>query len=407
MRKLLNTLYVTLPEAYLAKDGENVVVRVDDEERFRIPIHNLEGIVSFGYPGASPALLGHCAQKGVAVTFLTEHGSFLAKVVGPVSGNVLLRRRQYRLADEEKESSRLATAFVAGKISNCRTVLQRALRDHKELEKEPLLTTINRLGAGCRRRGNGCVRLLTTINRLGGLILDLEHCETLEEVRGIEGEAAKIYFSVFNYLVLTEKEHFHLRGRTRRPPRDNMNALLSFLYTLLRHDVVAALETVGLDPAVGFLHRDRPGRPSLALDLMEELRPYMADRLALTLVNRKQVEPSGFRQKETGGIYMHSETRKTVIAAWQKRKQEQIIHPYLDEKIPIGLLPYVQPSFWPVTCVVILMVIRLFSGDRRRDADAGPRDLRCQHNNPRGTEAIAPGCQTVCQLWTKGTELCL
>jgi CRISPR-associated protein Cas1 len=321
MRKLLNTLYVTLPEAYLAKDGENVVVRVDDEERFRIPIHNLEGIVSFGYPGASPALLGHCAQKGVAVTFLTEHGSFLAKVVGPVSGNVLLRRRQYRLADEEKESSRLATAFVAGKISNCRTVLQRALRDHKELEKEPLLTTIN---------------------RLGGLILDLEHCETLEEVRGIEGEAAKIYFSVFNYLVLTEKEHFHLRGRTRRPPRDNMNALLSFLYTLLRHDVVAALETVGLDPAVGFLHRDRPGRPSLALDLMEELRPYMADRLALTLVNRKQVEPSGFRQKETGGIYMHSETRKTVIAAWQKRKQEQIIHPYLDEKIPIGLLPYVQ-----------------------------------------------------------------
>lgn len=321
MRKLLNTLYVTLPEAYLAKDGENVVVRVDNEERFRIPVHNLEGIVSFGYPGASPALMNHCAVNDVALTFLTEHGRYLAKVVGPVSGNVLLRRRQYRLADVETETVKLAAAFIAGKISNSKTVLQRALRDHRSLEN-PLL--------------------LRTIKRLGQLIKTLEESQNLGVIRGIEGEAAKIYFTALNDLILTDKDDFYLRGRTRRPPRDNMNALLSFIYTLLRHDVVSALETVGLDPAVGFLHRDRPGRPSLALDLMEELRPYLADRLALSLVNRKQITPLGFRTKETGAIYMRSKTCTVVLTAWQKRKQEMITHPYLDEKIPIGLLAHVQ-----------------------------------------------------------------
>lgn len=322
MRKLLNVLYVTHPEAYLTKDGENVVVRIENEERFRIPIHNLEGIVSFGYPGASPALLGHCAEKGVAVTFLTEHGHFLAKVVGPVSGNVLLRRRQYRFADMEAEAVKLASAFITGKIANSRTLMQRALRDHKSALDES--------------------HLVCAIGALAQQVRLLDRCHTLDAVRGVEGEAARVYFAVFNHLILTGKEHFYLLDRNRRPPTDNMNALLSFLYTLLRHDMEAALETVGLDPAVGFLHRDRPGRPSLALDLMEELRPYLADRLALSLVNRKQVDASGFQRKETGGIYMDTETRKIVLTAWQKRKQEEIVHPYLGEKIPIGLLPYVQ-----------------------------------------------------------------
>ncbi|NPV80635.1 MAG: type I-C CRISPR-associated endonuclease Cas1 [Firmicutes bacterium] len=322
MRKLLNVLYVTSPDAYLSRDGENVVVRSGEEERFRVPIHILESIVCFNYVGASPALMGLCAEKGVALSFLTEYGEFLARVTGPVSGNVLLRRQQYRMADDPLMSARVARWFVTAKIANCRTVFQRAIRDHAEVVDRGSLTQAGDVLAAC--------------------LVHLENCEDLEAIRGIEGEAARTYFSCFNHLILEQKESFAMNGRNRRPPMDNTNALLSFLYTLLLHDTQSALETVGLDPYVGFLHRDRPGRPSLALDLMEELRPYLADRLALSLINRKQLTERGFRKTEGGGVLMSDDTRKIVLAEWQKRKQEEITHPYLKEKIPIGLIPYVQ-----------------------------------------------------------------
>lgn len=322
MRKLLNVLYVTTPEAYLHRDGENVVVRVGEDEQARVPIHILEGIVSFGYTGASPALMALCVERGVTLSFLTENGRFLARVEGPVSGNVLLRRQQYRLSDDRYASARLAATCVIGKVSNCRTVLQRALRDHQ-------------------RRVNN-VQLSSATDRMANQLKRLQNDNELDTVRGIEGEAAQLYFSCFSNLVLEEKEDFSINGRSRRPPRDKMNALLSFLYTLLVHECRSALETVGLDPAVGFLHRDRPGRPSLALDLMEELRPILADRLALSLVNRKQISGNGFSKNESGGVVMDPQTKRIVLTAWQKRKREEMIHPYLEIKIPLGLLPYVQ-----------------------------------------------------------------
>ncbi len=322
MRKLLNVLYVTNPEAYLSRDGENVVVRVTEEEVARIPIHLLESIVAFNYIGMSPALMGLCAERKVTVSFLTEHGKFLATVHGPTSGNVLLRRQQYRLTEDEETSGMVASWLVAAKIANCRAVLQRAIRDHgSSIDVEKL------------RRASQ--RLRDSLERVAA-------CTDLSVVRGIEGEAASVYFACFNDLIVAQKEDFAMDGRSRRPPLDNMNAMLSFLYTLLTNDMKSALETVGLDPAVGFLHRDRPGRPSLALDLIEELRPYLVDRLALSLVNRRQVSGKGFERRENRAIHMTADTRHTVISAWQRRKQDVITHPFLKEKIQIGLLPYVQ-----------------------------------------------------------------
>ncbi len=322
MRKLMNVLYVTTPESYLARDGENVVVKVDNNVLGKMPIHILEGIVTFGYMGASPSLMGLCAERGVSLSFLTGNGKFLARVQGPVSGNVLLRRRQYRLADDLNASAGIAANCIIGKALNCRTVLQRAVRDHRDkIESEKISAAVARMAYQIKR---------------------LEKCNNLDIARGIEGEAAQTYFSCFSELILEQKEAFPFAGRNRRPPKDNINALLSFLYTLLVHDIRSGLETVGLDPAVGFLHRDRPGRPSLALDLMEELRPVLVDRLALSLVNRKQINSSGFTLNESGGVVMDNETRKIVLTAWQKRKQDEITHPYLDEKISFGLLPYVQ-----------------------------------------------------------------
>ncbi len=322
LRKLLNMLFVTSPDAYLSRDGENVVVSVDGEAKFRMPVHNLEGIATFGYTGASPGLMELCANRGVAITFLSQSGRFMARVTGRVSGNVLLRRRQYRVADSQDESARIASDIIVGKISNCRTVLQRAVRDHET---------------------NICAEEVTAASTvLADYLMNVVEDSSLDTLRGIEGAAANAYFGVFDHLILGNKQDFFFKERSRRPPRDNMNALLSFLYTLLVHDVQAALETVGLDPQVGFLHQDRPGRPGLALDMMEELRPFLADRLALSLVNRKQVSPSGFQTLESGGVIMDDETRKTVISAWQKRKQEQIMHPFLNEKIEIGLIPYAQ-----------------------------------------------------------------
>ncbi len=317
MRKLLNVLYVTTPESYLSKDGENVVVKVDNSEIFRIPIHNLEGIVCFGYIGASPAVMQLCAERNVGLSFLSEYGRFYARVTGKVSGNVLLRREQYRRADDENKSLEIAKNCITGKVLNCRAVLQRAIRDHQ-------------------------LPLELIVNNLTGKIDRIEQCTNLDELRGVEGDTAREYYSAYDKLILTQKDSFYMHERTRRPPRDNLNALLSFLYTVLAHDVQSALESVGLDPYVGFLHRDRPGRASLALDLMEELRPYLVDRLVLTLINRKQINGRGFVCKESGGIIMDSDTKKSVIGAWQNRKREQIIHPFLNEKIEIGLIPYVQ-----------------------------------------------------------------
>ena len=322
MKQLLNTLFVTTQGSYLCQKGDTVLVRVENEDKLRVPIHTLGSIICFGQVSCSPFLMGLCGENNVTLSFLTERGKFLARVHGPVRGNVLLRREQYRQADDLASSAQVARSIVIAKIANCRVVLMRATRDRPDNSDNS--------------------RILSVCNVLGQLLDELEYELPLEVIRGKEGEAAKIYFDVFDHLITANKEAFYLKDRNRRPPLDNMNSLLSFLYTILVHDIESALESVGLDPAVGFLHRDRPGRASLALDLMEEFRPYLADRLALSLVNRQQVKPSGFVKTETGAVWMDDETRKIVLVAWQKRKQEEITHPFLNETVQIGLLPYIQ-----------------------------------------------------------------
>ena len=322
MKQLLNTLYVTTQGAYLARDGETVLVRVEQETKLRVPIHTLGSVVCFGQVSCSPFLMGLCAEKGVRLAFLTEHGRFLARVEGPVSGNVLLRREQYRRAEDEGQSAEIARAAVIAKVANCRTVLLRGARE--------------------KRDGPGAAALDGAALRLARLLGEFERPLALDTVRGFEGDAARVYFEVFDHLITESKEAFYFRERSRRPPLDNVNALLSFLYTLLTHDVAAALEGVGLDPAVGYLHRDRPGRPSLALDLVEELRPVIADRLALSLINRRQVGAAGFQKTESGAVTMDDGTRKEVLVAYQKRKQEEIVHPCLKERMAFGLIPHVQ-----------------------------------------------------------------
>jgi CRISPR-associated protein Cas1 len=322
MKQLLNTLFVTTQGTYLSKDGDTVLVNHEQEVKFRIPIHNLGSIVCFGNVLCSPFLLGFCGERNVTLSFLTENGRFLARVQGPVSGNVLLRREQYRRADDPTASAEIARSVVTAKIANSRIVLQRALRDRPDLA------------------GQESIR--QALGDLQHFIKTLQEQGTVDQIRGVEGNAAAVYFGVFDHLITTNKEHFFFRERSRRPPLDNMNGLLSFLYTLLVHDVSAALEAVGLDPAVGYLHRDRPGRPGLALDLMEELRAYVADRLALSLVNRQQVKPEGFSRTESGAVVMDDQTRKTVLVAWQERKKEEITHLFLQEKVPIGLIAHIQ-----------------------------------------------------------------
>lgn len=322
MKKLANVLYITIPEAYLSLDGENVVVKKDETVSMRLPLHNLENIVCFNYIGVSPALMGACIDRDVGLCFLTPNGRFLARVNGKVKGNVLLRKEQYAVSEKNSESVPIAASFLLGKIANCRKVIERALRDHA------MLVDIQGLA-------KASAFLKETLNAI-------PQCKDVGELMAFEGSAAKIYFGVFDQLILQQREDFGFNERSRRPPLDNTNSLLSFLYTLLTNEAVSALEVVGLDPYVGFLHQDRPGRPSLALDLMEELRPVFADRLALSLINRKQVTGKGFTQKESGGILMDDETRKVVLTAWQERKKEEILHPYLKERVPFGLVPHVQ-----------------------------------------------------------------
>ncbi len=322
MKQLLNTLYITTPDSYLSRDGETATVRVGDEVRLRVPIHTLGSIVCIGRVMCTPGLMALCAENHVYLAFLTEHGRFIGRFQGPISGNVLLRREQYRMAFDERSALDIASCFVAGKVANARTVLLRGAREMEDREAASALEKV--------------------CGRMAQLVELAESTSSLDSLRGIEGEAGRGYFAVLDHLVGVEKESFFLKERTRRPPLDNMNALLSFLYTLLVGDCVGAIESVGLDPAVGFLHRDRPGRPSLALDLMEELRSVLADRLALTLINRRQIKPSGFERSESGAVTMNEATRKEVLIAWQKRKQEEIQHVFLGEKLAIGLLPYVQ-----------------------------------------------------------------
>lgn len=322
MKKYLNTLFVTTQGAYLLKEGETVVVSVEKETRLQVPIHTLGGIVCFGNVGMSPFLMGFCAENNVAISFLTEYGRFLAGIHGKISGNVLLRREQYRRADEAPFCVGVAKNILTGKICNARTVLQRYLRDH---ESKVDIQNIQ-----------------MAIKRLGNIIDGLDKTTDLDVLRGMEGDAAHIYFDVFDHLIVAQKDDFKFDGRNRRPPLDNVNCLLSFLYTLLMHDVRSAIECVGLDSCVGFLHRDRPGRPGLALDVMEEFRPFLADRLVLSLINRCQVNAKGFKKSETGAVLMNDDMRKEVLVAYQKRKQEDIMHPYLKETVPIGLLFHLQ-----------------------------------------------------------------
>ena len=333
MKKHLNTLYVTTQGAYLSKEGETVMVSVEGEKKLQLPIHTIGGIVCFGRVMCSPFLLGFCAENNVGMSFLTENGRFLARVHGPVSGNVLLRREQYRRADDPNFSAQMARYILIGKITNSRAVLQRALRDHGDkISKPEVEAAVTLLGSGMKR---------------------LESVDLLDTLRGIEGEMARCYFSVFDHLITNQKEYFSFNGRNRRPPLDNVNCLLSFIYTLLLHDIRSALEGVGLDPAVGFLHRDRPGRPGLALDIMEEFRPFIADRLVLSLINLGQVNTKGFSKSETGAVTMSDQARKEVIVTYQKRKQDEIQHPFLGEKVAVGILFHVQA----------LLLSRFFRGD--------------------------------------------
>lgn len=322
MRQLLNTLYVTTQGAYLHLDHETIVLELEGKRRFQAPLHHLGAVVCFGNILVSPALIHRCAEDGRTLVFLDRHGRFKARITGPTTGNVLLRQAQYRVAAEAARSLAVARCMVAGKLRNGRTILLRGAREASTPE-----------GATALREAANA--LATSLSRLPG-------ADTLDVVRGLEGEAARRYFEHFDRMIRVNQETFRFRGRTRRPPQDPINALLSFLYTLLRADYVAAAEGVGLDPQVGFLHEVRPGRPALALDLMEELRPILADRLALTLINRRQVTPDDFEERPGGAVYLNDRGRKTVVVAYQERKQEEVQHEVLEQKVPLGLIPHIQ-----------------------------------------------------------------
>lgn len=321
MRKLLNTLYLLTPNAYLQKDGENVVVRIEQQEAFRIPIHNIEAIVSFSYLGASPGLMQLCVEHQVKLSFHTPNGKYIGSLVGESRGNVLLRRTQYRIADDDIMSAHIAKIFIAGKVANHRAVLSRYCRDHHPTN--PVDKIINQ-----------------AILQLKETQSELARSTIKNSILGLEGHAAQCYWSVFDYLILNKD--FTFSGRSKRPPKDMVNALLSFFYTILSHDVRSALETVGLDAYVGFFHTDRPGRASLALDLMEEMRAYLVDRFVLSVINKRQVSSSDFIFQGENGVILTEDGRRQLLSLWQKRKRDTITHPYLKESIPIGLLPYTQ-----------------------------------------------------------------
>ena len=322
MKKLLNTLYVTSEKSYLSLDGENVVVVDDKKEIGRIPLHNLEGIISFGYRGTSPALMGACADRNISLCYLTPQGKFLARISGKIKGNIVLRHRQYKSSDDEAISMEIARNCILGKVYNARGVLERGLRDHKfQINAE---------------------KVKKASDNLKNSINYIQNSQTKGELRGYEGEPASVYFGVFDELILQQKKEFSFQGRNKRPPKDNVNAMLSFVYTLLANNVVSALESVGLDPYVGYLHTERSGRASLALDLIEELRAVFADRFVLSLINKKIISGKSFIKKENGAVLMNDDLRKKLLIEWQNKKKEIITHPYLKEKVEWGMIPYVQ-----------------------------------------------------------------
>ncbi|MDD2968098.1 MAG: type I-C CRISPR-associated endonuclease Cas1 [Clostridia bacterium] len=322
MKKLLNTLYVLSNENYLTLDGENVVVMHAKDALGRFPLHTLENIISFTYKGASPALMGACAERNVGLTFFSPFGKFLARSSGKSRGNVLLRKEQYRISDDIERSCLYARNMIVGKIYNCRWNLERTIRDHALRVDADKIKAIS--------------------NELYKVLPELRACKELDHLRGIEGELAARYFSAFNELIINQKEDFIFKNRSKRPPMDLVNALLSFAYTILAGDCANALESVGLDAYVGFMHRDRPGRQSLALDLMEELRSVCADRFVLTLINLKIIRKEHFSIQKDGAVLLTDEGRKIFFKAWQSHKKEVITHPFLKEKVEWGLVPHVQ-----------------------------------------------------------------
>lgn len=322
MKRLLNTLFITQPDVYLALDGDNIVLLKEQEKLGRLPLHNLESIVAFGYTGASPALMGYCADRNISLVFFSMNGRFLARVIGQSRGNVVLRKKQYRISDDETMSVKVARNFIVGKIYNNKWIIERMTRDY------PMRVNVS--------------QFKEVSKHLSSIILEVRECEDLERLRGLEGQAAISYNKLFDQMILQQKEDFYFHSRSRRPPLDNVNAMLSFAYTLLANDMASALEGVGLDAYVGFLHRDRPGRASLALDVMEELRGVYADRFVLSLINKKVVNGGDFVKKENGAVIMTDEARRKFLTAWQNKKQEKITHPYLGEKIAWGLVPHAQ-----------------------------------------------------------------
>ncbi|MDR2191889.1 MAG: type I-C CRISPR-associated endonuclease Cas1c [Endomicrobium sp.] len=323
MKKLFSSLFITTQETYISKERENIVVSFHGKELFRAPIHLINSVACFGNVACSPFVFGLCAENDVSVSFFTEYGKFIAKVQSPISGNVLLRKQQYKYCDDAKFCLETAKSILIGKLNNSKTVINRALRDHEEKMSFP--DKIKQVSASLQRALNNVLS-----------------AETLDILRGMEGDAANSYFGVFDGLILNDKETFYMNERTRRPPQDNVNCLLSFAYTLLAHDVSSALEGVGLDPQAGFFHKDRPGRPSLALDLMEEFRSVIADRLILTLINLSQLDKKGFTKSQNGAVIMTDENRKILLDAYRKRKEEEVFHPFFKENIQIGILFHAQ-----------------------------------------------------------------
>lgn len=322
MKKLLNTLYVTIPEAYLSLDGENVVILKEHQELGRVPLHNLERIMTFTYMGVSPALMGKCVANKIELVFMNPHGKFLARVEGSINGNVLLRKEQFRIAENKEKSLEIAKNMIIGKIYNSRQLMLRVLRDHEMRVDQEVF----------RKKAEFMKESM----------LKCKDVENMERLRGLEGECASVYFSIFDDMILQQKKNFIFERRSKRPPLDKVNALLSFCYSLCTSICTSALEAVGLDPYVGFMHTDRPGRRSLALDLVEEFRAWYCDRFVLMLINKKIVNEDDFEEREDGAVYLNEKGRKTVLAAWQKKKMEVIKHPFLGEKVEWGMLPYTQ-----------------------------------------------------------------
>ena len=322
MRHLLNTLFVLSEDVYLTLDGENVIARRNKEILARYPLHTLSGILCFSYAGASPALMGACAKRGISLSFCTPRGRFLARITGENNGNVLLRRIQYRWADDQEKSCQIAKTMIFGKLYNSRQSILRTRRDHSvRIDSEKFMDVAD------------------SIKQLFEAVLN---AGSLDRLRGLEGAGSKLYFSVLDDMILNNREIFSFKERNRRPPLDPVNAMLSFSYSLLAYDCAAALESVGLDAYVGFFHQDRPGRSSLSLDLMEELRPCMADRFVLTLINNRILDESDFLKKESGAVLLTDKGRRVFLDQWQKKKKETLKHPFTGEKIPWGLIPYLQ-----------------------------------------------------------------